>query len=642
MVPENPGSGGVIMRKKFVYYALIPAVIILVVVYFFIDGWVAAGLEAAGEAMTSAKVEVEKLSISISPLGLRWGRLQVADPREPMKNIFETGRVQFALNFGQLLRGKYIIETMEVNDLVFGTKRTTSGELPKKPEPKEEQPSGPGVFASLTDQASSAIGGIKKQTPSFDLATIKKNLNIDSLLNPKNLRSYRLIDSLKQQVQTASVEWQTTLSEIDKSKQKLAAIEASVKSINVNELKTIDQITTTLNTVKNTVNTANEVKQTFSTQQKMITESINRFSSAARSIDDVAKDDYAAVVAMARLPDVSMKGLAQIVLGKDIVEKANSYLYWIDFARKNIPSGSKEVKEPRPALLKGQNIHFPEEHSYPKFWVKKILVSGGTDKQQDPEYFSAKGEILNIANNQRITSLPTTADLMLTKGGTATLALNALFDRRKDKSLDTYKAKLSHLPVGSMNIGQGDFLPSKVSNAIADAAIDVIVPGNKFESNTGIQFSNLTFVFGAEPKNTVERIVRDVLLSVKAFHINLRMWNTTGTFDVAFTTDLDDQLTSRSKKVVGDEIARLQNDLRDKLNQRIAEKRKEFENLFNQKREVVVGQLKGYEMLVNNKVALADGKKKELENKIDQEKKQQTDALKKKGQDLLKGLIKKN
>ena len=62
------------MRKKSVYFALIPSAILLIVVYLFIDSWVASGLESAGEAVTGAKVEIQHLSVTLSPLGMRWGR----------------------------------------------------------------------------------------------------------------------------------------------------------------------------------------------------------------------------------------------------------------------------------------------------------------------------------------------------------------------------------------------------------------------------------------------------------------------------------------------------------------------------------------------------------------------------------------
>ena len=119
------------MRKKFVYFALIPVVLIGILLYFFLDGWIESGLEYAGGKIVGAKVEIDHLRLTINPIGMEFSRLQVTDPNDGWKNSFETGKVKFALNFGQLLRGKYIIETMEVNDLILGTKRTSDGSFPK-------------------------------------------------------------------------------------------------------------------------------------------------------------------------------------------------------------------------------------------------------------------------------------------------------------------------------------------------------------------------------------------------------------------------------------------------------------------------------------------------------------------------------
>jgi hypothetical protein len=118
------------------------------------------------------------------------------------------------------------------------------------------------------------------------------------------------------------------------------------------------------------------------------------------------------------------------------------------------------------------------------------------------------------------------------------------------------------------------------------------------------------------------------------------MWRNENKFDVAFATDLDDQLASRTKKVIGDEVAKIQNDLRNKLNAKIAEKRVEVEKLYNEKREMAMGKVKEYETMVNEKFALVEAKKKEIENRIEQEKKKQTDDVTKKAKDALKGLFK--
>ncbi len=629
------------MRKKFVLFVLIPFIIAAVVVYFFIDSWIESGLEYAGEKAVGAKVEIDHLRVSINPIGIEFARLQVTDPGDTWKNIFETGKVKFALNFGQLLRGKFIIETMEVNNLILGTKRATDGFIPK-PKEEEKKPEPESSGPSLMDQASAKLmPNVSTPKVSFDIERIKRELKIDSLLNPNNLAAYRQLDTLKRQIDAAGVQWQSTLNEVEKSKPKLADIETRAKSININNIKNLQDANNALNNIKAILNNANEVKTTFNQQKTVLTESVNRFSGSLKGLDDLVAQDYRNVLNMARLPDVSMKGLGAMVLGKDVLAKAYTYLGYIEMAKSKIHNSSdKPAKEEEPQRMKGQNIQFPVERSYPKFWIKKILISGGTDKAQDPQYFYAKGQIANITNDQRITQLPLTMNLLATKGGGTTVTLGATFDRRKDPGVDDYKATLTGLPVHEMTIGQADFLPSKVTNAIASASIDVHVPGSYFDSNTKIVFDNLRFVFTREPSGMVERIVHDVLASIKNFNVAFRMWRDKQKFDVAFSTDLDDQLAARTKQVIGNEVAKLQADLRNKLNAKIAEKRQEVEKLLNEKKTMVTDRIKSYEKQVNDKLAVVDTKKKEIDTKIEQEKKKQTDSLQKKAKDAIKGLFK--
>jgi len=623
------------MRKKFIYFVLIPAIIICVIVYLFIDSWIESGMEYAGEKVVGAKVEIDRLHVTINPISIEFARMQVANPNDTWKNLFETGRVRFALNFGQLLRGKYIVETMEVNNLILATKRTTDGSIPK---PKEEKPA---AQVQLTDQAKPALAPQdSKSSISFDIDKIKRELKIDSLLNPKNLATYRQIDSLKKQINDAGVQWKTTLDEIDKSKAKLADIETRAKAININNIKTVQAASDALNNANIILTNANEIKNTFQTQKTLLTDDVNKFSESIKNLDDLVAKDFRNLLNMAHLPDVSMKGLAEMLLGKEILSKAYEYLGYVETAKNKIQNSSDKPPIETPARFKGQNIYFPIERAYPKMWIKKVLISGGTDKSQDPQYFYAKGEVLNITNNQRITGFPLTFNLSATKGGTTTLSLGASIDRRKELPVDKYNAVLTGLPLKQMSLGQANFLPATITNAFANASITVIIPGNKFDSHTKIFLNNMNLVFLRDPQSIVERIVRDVLASIHGFNVDLRMWRNENKFDVSFTTDLDDQLVSSTKKVIGDEITKIQNDLRNKLNAKITEKRTELEKLYNEKREIVMSKLKEYENIFNEKLALVESKKKEIENRIEQEKKKQTDDVTKKAKDALKGIFK--
>ena len=604
------------MRKKFVYFVLVPFVALCVVFYLFVDRWVTSGLESAGEAVVGAKVEIDNLHLSLSPIAIQFSRMRVANPRDPWKNIFETGTVRFSLDFGQLLRGKYIVETMEVNHLILGTKRTTDGSLPKPPaKPAEKPPAVAELTSTLTHEAQKA--------PVFDLNQIRKELKIDGLLNVQNLRTVQYIDTLKLRVQNASQQWQVTLNDVEKSKQRLAEVQKSVNTINLNELKTIQDFTAALNNANNAYKGINEINETFKSRRATVTSQLDQLSASVNAIDNYARADYEMVRRLARIPDLSTQGLTKLLLGREILQRVGTYLSWVDFARTTIPKYSSKPENGQPPRFKGQNIPFPVEQAYPKWWVKKVAISGGEDKAQNPEYIYAKGEIRNLSADQRVTGFPFTLSLAGGKAGGSSFTLDASIDRRPEVPVDNCKISATDVPAGDITFGQADFVPSRITRAMINSSAEITVPGDQFDSNVKLAFRDLSLVFERDPQSDIERIARDVLAGISGFRVGLRMWNTAGPMDVALTTDLDDQLAARTKRVIGDEFAKLQNDIRSKVDQRIAEKRAEFEKLFSQKKSDVLSQLGGYETLVNQNLSVLDGKKKELDARIDQEKKKQ-------------------
>lgn len=615
------------MRKKFILFVLVPLAILVVVVALFINQWIESGLESAGEDAVGAKVEIDNLKLSLSPLGIRFARLQVANPRDPWKNLFETGRVAFAMNFGQLLRGKTIIETVEVDKLILGTRRTTDGSLPAS---RRESASN-----SFIGQAVQTLERSVRNAPVFDLAELRRQFNIDSLINVQNFQTLRYADSLRTQVLDASKQWDAALADLEKSKQRAAQIVTEVRAIDVNQLKTPDKITQAITTANDAYKGVNDIKQTVDNRTSVITGQVKNLTAAVGQIDDVVKQDIDRTMRLAHLPDLSMKGIAELLLGREIFSKAASYLYWVDWAKANIKKyAPKPDKQPSPPRFKGQDIHFPEARAYPKMWIKQILISGGTDQAQDPEYIWAKGKVLNISSNQNLSGAPMTVDLSGSRGSTLSMTVGALFDRRGDVPLDDYKATVSGLRLADFQLGQSDFLPSRISGAMLNAGLQIRVPGNEFDSKASLQFSNLRVVFDTTARNLGERLAREVLGSINGFNADVRVWNLGKGMDLALSTNLDAILASRLKEVAGAEFAKIQNELKAKVEAKVAEKRKELETIFAQKRQEAEKQVQGYESVINGYLGDIDAKKKELNDRLEKLKK---GAL----EELGKGIFKK-
>jgi uncharacterized protein (TIGR03545 family) len=617
------------MRKKFIVVVLVPLLLLLILTYFFLDRWMEAGLEYAAEDFVGARVEIDQLSITYSPLGLRFTRLQVANPDDPWKNLFETGPVRFTMDASQLVRGKYIVETMEINDIILGTGRTTDGSLPggRRPAPG---PAGTPPFSALIQQV---LEKSVEKTPLFDPALLRGQLNIDSLVRTQNFRTLTLIDTLRSGTTDASRGWDSTLASFEAGKKRLQEVETGIRAINPSELKTVDKIAAAITTVDDARKTVNDLTGTFNERQADLKGSLQKLSAAAGTIDESVGKDYRQVLSLARLPDVNAMGLAELLLGKQLLTKATMYSQWIDMARAEAAKYAPEPSMETPPRLRGQNIHFPVERGYPRYWIKNVKVSGGTDRQ-NPDFIYLTGTVRNVTSDQRVTGEPMTAELEGTRGSSMTMRIAALIDRRKDIPVDEYRAQATGIPLAAFELGKSDFLPAKITSALLGTNVTVTVPGSQFDATASLDFRNLRLEFNAEPRNLGERLARTVLSGVNGFDAGLRLWKKDAGVDVAFTTDLDDRFAGGIKAALGAELTKLQNEIRAKVEARIADKRREFEALYTRKRDEVQKQIDVYHNVIKEKTALLDGKKKELEARLEKEKKGALD-------NLMKGIFKK-
>lgn len=622
------------MRKKFILFIFIPFLILAALTYFFIDRWIESGLESAGEAMVGAKVEIDDLSIGFFPLRLQFFRMQVANPNNAWNNLFETERVTFAIDVNQLLRRKIIIDTVEVRNFILGTKRTTDGSLPKKAEKNNDSP-------SFSQQLAKHIEQDIKNVPVFDLEKLRKDLKIDSILNKESLSTVRYIDTLRGQIIAVGGQWKAMIADLEATKQRLATMESNLRAIKPNELKTLDAITSAINNVNSSYTTLKEINDSYKTRKNSITTDVNAVTGSIKLIDDVVKEDINRVKGLARLPDLRLGGISDLLFAQQLYGEVQTYLGYIDMVRENVKKYTPKPDFEKPKRFEGQDIHFPIPQEYPRFWIKTVHLSGGTEKRRDMNFFYASGDIFNITNNQRLTGQPITALIKATKGNRTTLDLKATLDRRGETSLDNYKASVKGIPVEDLQVGRLSFLPSRITQSDLAVTAEVMVPGKTFDGKSSITFRNVALVFEKEPRNTVERLTRDVLSRVRNFDMNLRAWNTSGKMQVHFSTDLDVQLYEQTKRVLGEELMHIQNDIHAKVERKIAEKRREVERMFEEKKNEVLAQVQEYENLVNEKISLVEAKKKELEKRIEEEKSKGVDAAKKKLEDALKGIIKK-
>jgi hypothetical protein len=103
-------------------------------VFFFItlmDPLLERLLERALENVFEAKCDVIGFHLGLLRFRVGAASVTAANRDEPMKNLFETGRVEIRLRPQAALRGKVYIEELRADSLRFGTPRAVSGALPQ-------------------------------------------------------------------------------------------------------------------------------------------------------------------------------------------------------------------------------------------------------------------------------------------------------------------------------------------------------------------------------------------------------------------------------------------------------------------------------------------------------------------------------
>ncbi len=617
------------MRKRFWLVVLVPLIVFLIIVYLFHNRWIESGLEYAAEEVVGAKVEIDNLHLSLLPLGIVWSKMQVANPNDPWKNLFETGTVKFSMDFNQILRGKYIIDLVEVDDLTVDTKRTTEGSI--DPERKKRAILG-GDKITFSKLANDALQNMVTTTPLFDIAKLKNGFNADSLVKALDMKTVKHIDTLKNQINGLTDQWASLQKDFEAQKQKAVDLGKQISAINPSELNNVQNITSAILLTDNAIKTVNEITAAVDNRSKSVQTDIQNFTTSVGLIDNYVKDDFSKLKNMARLPSLNTNGMAQLLVGTEMYKRAKNYLRFADEARASIQKYSPQPEEnPDPPRMKGQDIKFPTDRSYPKLWIKKIVITGGSASS---DYIRAQGNAFNISDNQKVTGMPLTVNLEGTGKGNRTLKLSGLFDRRSDIPLDEFTASISSVPVGEFALGKADFLPTKVTNALMNTELKISVPGNKFDATAKFNLKNISLHFDAAPKNLVEELVHKMLMGIKDFNVNLRLWNTDSRFDIALATDLDEKLSQSISAVLGEEFSKLQNELRQKFDAAVQVELQKFDKMYKAKLAEVQNQINSYQTLFADKLNIVENKKAELTAQLE---KQKQGFL----EDKLKGLFKK-
>ena len=610
-------------RWKGIIILAVIVIIVFVISLLLTDQWLEGQLEDFGSAVVGAKVEIDNLDVSLTSLKVGWSRLQVTHPQHTMKNMIETAECEFDMEFWPLLRKKIIIEDFQLQGLRTFTDRETDGALTKE-EKEETQGFVYNTMNKLTKKAESTAGE--------RISDFKGDLNVDSVMSMIDLKSIEKMDSLKKALTANYDKWTTKFkdSEIESD---IKTIETGLKSLDIKKIDDIQKLQKALNTADEIKKTVEKLEKEYKTIKNDFSNDYEDSRNSLKQVDKWIKSDYERARSMAKLPDFSVGNIGMMLFGEQAAGRFNTYLEYAGTARKYANKmKSDKPKKVKPPRLKGQDIPFPDKNARPDFWIKHISLTGETNDQ-----LKLSGEVLNVVDNQKFIQKPTEAKLSGTRDDGAQLSLNAVFDYRGEKPLETYDVNFTSFSMANTQLSKSKMLPNKVKAGTGSVLTSLKLEGESINGKIKFIGEKLVFQFdkAKSKKNKVEQIIREVLEGIKKIEFIAYVSGTRDDLDFRLSSNLDEEISKGLKASIAKEIEAAKKKIEQRIDKEVNKYRAQLDEVVKKKEAQLKAELDKYQKKVDQERAKVDTKKKEIEDKIDSEKKK----LEKKAKNTLKNLL---
>ena len=612
--------------KGLIFIAVLFGIFFLLTMIFK-DSWLETRIEHAGNSVVGAKVEIDDLDFSLFGLHVRWDRLQVTNPQNTMQNLFETGFCEFNMETWPLFSGKVIIDNLEMSDFRTGTERERDGALPK-PQQQEQQKE-PGFlsksFTKLSDQVASNV--------TMNVSAFSRQFNVDSLMNLVEIRSIDKIDSLRTSLQSRYNQWEQRLSKMD-YREEISQIESDLRSLNTRQLETVAGIKDAITTVTQTQNRLEEIRDEIQSAKKDLTSDLREIPGTLDTIDTWITADYQRIKSKARLPDISPGNISRLIFGDKLVNQYTKYAGYVGTARNyfNRLKADNDPEKQSPPRMEGQDIHFYNKNARPRFWIKRISLSGVTGNQ-----LPVRGEVTNIVSDQRL--IGNTTDIVvesLPESGTSFL-LEGTLNYLDDSPSESFELRYAGFSLKNSNLSTSPLLPNRVSEGTGTMESSLAFQEDSFNSTIRFHTDNIRFAMRDRQQkvNQLERIVQSIVEGINTLEFTARITAENDQTNLSIDSNLDELFADNLRSTVLKEVERARSEIRSRIETKVKDYRTELRGLVDQREAELRAQLEKYEQRADEVRDRLEERKKELEQEIEQRKSQ----LQEEGMDRLKDLF---
>lgn len=589
------------MRWKALAAVLALSAAAVIIAIFYMDSFVKGKIESEGSSAVGAKVTLGSLNISLSEQSVTITDLQVADPDDPWKNLFEMKSAKFDFSLPQFLLGRLIIENVAMDTPRWGMKRKSYGGIKKESKPvKKAAPPAPKGKGFDIDWS--------KYLPKVDL---QKEFSVESIVNPEKMESLKKLEEAKKFVEGRDEKWKTRIDGISKEYE---AVQKSRDPIKIAEfIKTVYAV------------------------RKELEGDVKRVEETVKLIRKLRDEDLKDIASLIGIGGTGGGGISREIFSDAFRETVvKGYRLFTRYREKLLGSKKGEEKKDR---LKGVTVAFPVKDPKPRFHIIKALLN--VDKAARKGNWLA-GTVKDVTSNPKMVGRP--VDFRFEAGSEsfpgAQFAVTGVVDLTGAVSrfeLKTSAKKLSTKPASSA-LGSGS--PVALSGGAMNVNSDFKVEGGVVKSVFNLALNGVTLsirekaLAGTDP--SVKRILSGTLSDVKKITVSGKAQGKIDSLRIAISSNIDTIFKKALDRAVSRARGEMEKRIRDELNKRIAEQVPGLEGILgDDAKEIrdIDSAIKTAQKKIEDEVKKridAERKKQEerLKKELEKEKKKQEDKLK--------------
>jgi len=646
--------------------AVIPFVIIMALgaAYFklFFDSHMKAGLEWAGYKALGSEVNITDFETSFIKGNVAITGLQITSAEQPDFNSIELGSIRFDVNWDALLRLKFVVEEMAVENVQFMSKRKYRGKVAPPPPPSEDKP---GLASQVKDKAIGKIDEKGKGNLLGDLSAFLQTGDYKAQLADieSTLLSKKMANDLKAKWATKQTDWDAKLKALPKESD-FKAYKTKFDSIKVKDFKTPQELDAS-------VKQFNALKSEVDASLKLVNDTKNEFNTDLANIkkdyqalDDQIKADVASIKDRLKIPKIDSKQIAKSIF----MDYLNPYLRKLDkvneLAEKYLPPKySKMVSEkldsksilaggkkkapvekaeddtiqPHPRA-DGVTYEFPVTNGYPLFWIQNVKVSSKSNAQAD--FGDISGVIQNIVSNQRQIGKQTEMHIAgdFKSKNIHGLKVDAYLNNLKEEPAAGMDFAVASYPLQAIELMKNNDGQIAMKDSSINIAAHAATVGFK-TYNIGLTnvFNNVQFDLAAKEK-VVEEILKNAFTQLTTFDLKADVKGELSNLDIDVSSSLGDKLQDALSASIKQKVDELNKEIKLKIDNEIGKVKGEIEKQISTLTKGYVGNANDTQAKLDAQKNIADEKiaqaKKDLENKaksqVQDQGKKALDALKKK------------